>query len=65
MVEIAGQGSFKVTPFPKERKAIDIGSYYGDYSKASQLLAWEPGTDLSKGLAVTLEYFQSNFRRYV
>ena len=52
-------------PFPKERKAIDIGSYYGDYSKANRLLAWKPVTSLELGLQITLDYFQANLQRYL
>jgi UDP-glucose 4-epimerase len=65
MVEIAGKGSYRVTPFPVERKAIDIGSYYGNYSKATRLLSWEPKIHLSKGLLNTFEYYIANFWRYI
>jgi len=32
MVEIWQSGSYELIPFPPERKSIDIGDYYGDYS---------------------------------
>jgi dTDP-glucose 4,6-dehydratase/UDP-glucose 4-epimerase len=32
MVELAGEGRFELVAFPPDRKAIDIGDYYGDYS---------------------------------
>src|SRR6478672_9202454 len=33
MIEVAGRGSYKLVPFPDEKKAIDIGSVYADYAK--------------------------------
>ena len=33
MIEVAGQGSYRLVPFPEEKKAIDIGSVYADYSQ--------------------------------
>src|ERR687885_3030024 len=33
LVEIAGSGSYRLEPFPPDRKAIDIGSIYVDDRK--------------------------------
>ena len=44
MIEVAGSGSFGLIPFPEEKKAIDIGSVYADYSKIERALGWKPET---------------------
>jgi dTDP-glucose 4,6-dehydratase/UDP-glucose 4-epimerase len=64
MVELAGQGSWEVIPFPPERKAIDIGDYYSDFAHAHRLLGWEPRTNLREGLARTLDYYRRHGSQY-
>jgi len=51
-------------PFPPERRAIDIGDYYSDFSLIQNELGWRPGTDLRSGLARTIEYFVENRLHY-
>ena len=48
----------KIRKFPKNRKKIDIGNYYSDYSKINNLLGWEPSINLEKGLRSTLNYYR-------
>ena len=38
-------------PWPPDRDAIDIGSYFGDSSKAKRMLGWEPRTSFADGIA--------------
>jgi nucleoside-diphosphate-sugar epimerase len=45
-------------PFPDEIKSIDIGDYYGDYSRFNRLTGWEPKVDLAEGLERTVRWFQ-------
>ncbi len=40
-------GSRRV-PWPPDRDAIDIGSYFGDSSKAKRMLGWEPRTPVRR-----------------
>lgn len=42
MVQINGSGEYRLVPFPPERKVIDIGDYYADFSKFQQALGWSP-----------------------
>jgi UDP-glucose 4-epimerase len=58
MVEIYGEGRYRLIPFPAERKVIDIGDYYSDYSKAQRVLNWQPRFSLREGVALTLDYFR-------
>jgi UDP-glucose 4-epimerase len=57
LVRLHGKGSYAVVPFPPERKAIDIGDYYSDFSKAGKELGWSPRVGLEEGLARTLAYY--------
>jgi UDP-glucose 4-epimerase len=59
VVRAAGSGRVEFTPWPPDRDAIDIGSYFGDSSKAKRMLAWEPRTNFEEGIARTIEFFRS------
>ena len=64
LVELAGGGSYRVVPFPEDRRRIDIGDYYGDYTKIRERLGWEPRVPLREGLACSLEYYRERGDRY-
>jgi UDP-glucose 4-epimerase len=55
-----GSGSYRVVPFPADRKSIDIGDYVGDYRAIRELLGWRPTVTLEDGLARTLEYYREH-----
>jgi UDP-glucose 4-epimerase len=65
MIEINGGGSYRLVPFPLEKKRIDIGNFYGDYSKIKSELGWEPKTPLREGLRKTIEYYREHLDRYL
>ena len=65
VVAAAGSGSIESVPWPNDRDAIDIGSYYGDSSKAKRLLGWEPRTPFAEGIARTVEFYRSHRSRYL
>ena len=60
-----GGGGFRLVPFPEERKRIDIGDFYNDFSKIKKALGWQPRIDLSDGLARTVEYYRAHIDRYL
>ncbi len=60
-----GIGEYQIVPFPEDRKAIDIGDYYSDYSLIYSSLGWEPNIRLKDGLAETLDYYKRNLSFYV
>jgi UDP-glucose 4-epimerase len=51
--------------FPEERKKIDIGDYYSDFSLISKELGWAPGVSLQEGLRITLDYYAKNLKDYM
>jgi UDP-glucose 4-epimerase len=52
-----GKGSYRLTPFPADKKRIDIGDYYGDYSKIQKTLGWQPMVTLREGLRRTIAFY--------
>lgn len=56
--------SYRLVPFPPERKAIDIGDYYADTSLIRAELGWEAAVPLREGLARTLAYYRENGADY-
>ena len=65
LIEVAGQGSFRLVPFPAERKRIDIGDFFADSSKIRTLLGWKPEISLRDGLARTLSYYREHKEAYL
>ena len=64
LVKLNGGGKCDVVPFPEDRKAIDIGDYYGDFQKIEKFLGWSPKVTLVEGLKQTLEYYRQNHEHY-
>ncbi len=64
MVGLFGRGSFEIVPFPPDRKAIDIGDYYSDFTKIKTALGWEPRVALREGLRKSLDYYSLNGNHY-
>ncbi|GIW05777.1 MAG: NAD-dependent epimerase [Dehalococcoidia bacterium] len=65
LVELNGSGEYRIVPFPEDRKAIDIGDYYSDFSRIRQTLGWSPKVPLEDGLRRTLAYYHQYWRHYV
>lgn len=55
---------YEKVPFPKDKKIIDIGSYYGDFSRFEKLTDWQPKVDLQEGLKRTIEFYQKHRDAY-
>ncbi len=64
MVNLGVSGNYELGPFPADRKAIDIGDYYSDYSLITKELGWVPKIDLKEGLKRTLNYYRAHFSHY-
>ena len=64
MVNLGVSGNYELGPFPADRKAIDIGDYYSDYSLITKELGWVPKIDLKDGLKRTLNYYSTHFSHY-
>lgn len=64
MIELNGSGKYRLTPFPPARKRIDIGDYYGNYTKIRQEVGWKPRTTLREGIQTTLAYYREHRQHY-
>jgi UDP-glucose 4-epimerase len=65
LVAANGGGEYAVKAFPDDRKRIDIGDYYADYSEISSLLGWQPKVPLRDGLARTLAFYRDHLAHYL
>jgi len=64
MTKLGYGGSIEIMPFPEERKAIDIGDYYSDFSMISDELGWTPKINLQQGLLKTVDYYSRQHSHY-
>ncbi len=55
---------YEIVPFPDDRRIIDIGDYYGDYSAFAAATGWQPVVSLCDGLALTLESYRAHPEEY-
>jgi UDP-glucose 4-epimerase len=64
LLEVMGSGKYEVVPFPENRRKIEIGDYWGDYTKIKNLLGWAPTTTLNDGLRKTVDFYQQHKQHY-
>ena len=65
LVRVNGQGEFVVRDYPPDRKPIDIGDYYADFSRIQSILGWRPKTGLPEALERSLAFYRSNLKHYL
>lgn len=65
LIEVNGGGEYTVLTFPPERRKIDIGDYYADFSRFHSVLDWKPKVTLREGLARTLEFYRKYLEYYI
>jgi UDP-glucose 4-epimerase len=64
LVALVPGGAFERVPFPPERKVIDIGDYYSDFSLFRREAGWAPTVGLAKGLERTVHYYRTERAHY-
>jgi UDP-glucose 4-epimerase len=65
MVQVNGSGSYEINEFPVERRVIDVGDYYADFSKIREQLDWQPKKTLRETIETTLRYFREALPHYL
>ena len=64
LIEANDGGEYRMVAFPGERRAIDIGDYYADFSKISDGLGWRPEVTLEDGLARSIDFYREHGASY-
>ena len=57
--------SYSLREFPLDRKKIDIGDYYSNYSLIRNELGWVPKVSFLQGMTETLEYYRKFIANYL
>ena len=65
LLKATGGGTYETRSFPPDRKRIDIGDYYADYTSIREAIGWEPRVPLEVGLGRTIEFYRKNLAQYV
>ena len=65
LIELAGAGSYRFVEWPREKKAIDIGSFYADSTRFIAAAGWQAQVGLREGLTRTLQYYQAHLDKYL
>jgi UDP-glucose 4-epimerase len=65
LVSVDGAAEFVIRPFPPERKRIDIGHYYADYTRLQSTVGWQPTVPVAEGLSRTLAFYRKHLHRYI
>jgi UDP-glucose 4-epimerase len=65
LISTAGTGRYRFVEWPPEKKAIDIGDFYGDSSLAAATLGWKPVMPLREGFTRTVDYYRKYIQHYV
>jgi nucleoside-diphosphate-sugar epimerase len=65
LVDVNGGGDFEIREFPSDRKKIDVGDYYADFTMIRDALGWQPVVPLRDGLGRTLAFYRQNLPSYL
>lgn len=65
VIAVVGRGRIVSVPWPHDRAQIDIGSYFGDSSKAARILGWRPQVTLRDGLVGAVEFYRERLACYL
>lgn len=62
-IEIYGKGFYKLRPFPKDRKQIEVGDYIASWKKMEKTYGWKPKVSLDEGIRKTIDYYKK-YKKY-
>ena len=64
LLEATGKGSYRLVPFPSDKKAIDVGSIYSSWMKFHFATGWQPKVPLEEGLPKMVDYYKQHKAHY-
>jgi dTDP-glucose 4,6-dehydratase/UDP-glucose 4-epimerase len=56
---------YELIPFPKERKAIDVGDFICDFSAFSNFFGWQPKVSFEEGIIQSIDFFKEELPYYL
>ncbi|MHA2610202.1 MAG: NAD-dependent epimerase/dehydratase family protein [bacterium JZ-2024 1] len=59
IIQTCGSGSYQLLPWPEERKRIEVGDFFADFSLIQKELGWTPRTPFEEGLRKTIDFYRS------
>jgi UDP-glucose 4-epimerase len=65
LVKANGAGEYSIRPYPADRRSIDVGDYYADFSLIRAALGWQPRIALPEALDRTLSFYRRHFQHYL
>jgi UDP-glucose 4-epimerase len=64
LLKAVGRGSYRIVPFPADKKPIDVGSVYSSAAKFNFATGWRARVPIEEGLVRTIEYYQRYREHY-
>ena len=64
LLKAAGRGSYRIIPFPSDKKTIDIGSVYSSAAKFNFATGWRARVPIEEGIERTVEYYKQYREHY-
>lgn len=64
LIKINGKGQYTIHQYPEERKKIDIGDFYADFSLITKTIGWRPLQKLEDSIQKTFDYFNKYYDKY-
>jgi UDP-glucose 4-epimerase len=55
---------WRCVPYPESAKAIEVGDYIADHSKAEHTLGWQPSVAIRDGLERTIAFYREHREHY-
>ena len=64
LLKAVGRGSYRIVPFPGDKKSIDVGSVYSSAAKFNFATGWRARVPIEEGLVRTVEYYKKYREHY-
>ena len=64
VVKACGSGRVEHVSFPTEKRAIEVGDYWADYSSFQSLTGWRPAVPFVEGLKRTIAFYREHGEHY-
>lgn len=59
------KGQYKLVPFPKEHKKVDVGNSLVSYRKFHETTGWKPKISFEEGIRNTVAFYKDRYKDYL